>query len=197
MAGRARPSRVVLTGGPGGGKTTAADLMRREVGDRIVIVPEAATMLFAAGFPRSDLPEARRSAQQAIYHVQCNLEDAHTALYPDRMLLCDRGTLDSAVYWPDTGDGNFFDVLNTNLDQEMSRYDAVIFFETAAIGNLSIEGGNPVRTESIQEAIQLDRDLQEIWQQHPNYYFVPHDTSFLAKLRTGLDKLFELLEASR
>src|SRR6186713_3191320 len=43
--------RIVLTGGPGGGKTTAADLFRREIGDRVVIVPEAATILFAGGFP--------------------------------------------------------------------------------------------------------------------------------------------------
>ena len=33
-------------------------------------------------------------------HVQRNLEDIHAALYPDRILLCDRGTLDGAVYWP-------------------------------------------------------------------------------------------------
>ena len=89
--------RIVLTGGPGGGKTTAADLMRREVGEQIVIVPEAATMLFSGGFPRHDQVHARRSAQQAIYHVQQNLEDVHSALYPERLLLCDRGTLDREV----------------------------------------------------------------------------------------------------
>ena len=52
-----RPSskccRDVLTGGTGGGKTTAADLFRREIGDRVVIVPEAVTILFQGGFPRS------------------------------------------------------------------------------------------------------------------------------------------------
>jgi hypothetical protein len=35
--------RIVLTGG--GGKTTAADLFRRQIGERVVIVPEAATLL--------------------------------------------------------------------------------------------------------------------------------------------------------
>ena len=45
--------RIVLTGGPGGGKTTAADLFRREIGERVVIVPEAGTLVFAGGFPRS------------------------------------------------------------------------------------------------------------------------------------------------
>ena len=51
--------RIVLTGGPGGGKTTAADLFRREIGDKIVIVPETATMLFMGGFPRGGEPRAR------------------------------------------------------------------------------------------------------------------------------------------
>ncbi len=181
--------RIVLTGGPGGGKTTAADLMRREVGERIVIVPEAATMLFSGGFPRFQEIHARRSAQHAIYHVQRNLEDVHSAIYHDRILLCDRGTLDSVVYWPDNGDGGFFKNLNTTLEAELARYDAVIFFETAAVGKLSIEGGNPTRTESLEEAVQLDRRLQEIWGQHPNYSFIAHQTSFLKKLQNAIDKL--------
>lgn len=188
--------RIVLTGGPGGGKTTAADLMRREVGERIVIVPEAATMLFSGGFPRHDEIHARRSAQQAIYHVQCNLEDIHAALYPERILLCDRGTLDSVVYWPDAGDQDFFHVLSTTFEKEIGRYDAVIFFETAAVGNLSIEGGNPERIESMAEAVAIDRRLQEIWGAHPNYYFIPHEKSFFGKLQTGLTKLVELLNNS-
>ena len=185
--------RIVLTGGPGGGKTTAADLMRREVGERIVVVPEAATMLFSGGFPRHNELHAKRSAQQAIYHVQRNLEDIHAALYPDRVLLCDRGTLDSVVYWPDQGEQDFYHVLDTTLDEEIARYDAVIFFETAAVGNLSIEGGNPVRTESIDQAVTLDRQLQEIWGGHPHFHFIPHEQSFFGKLQSGLSVLSDLV----
>ena len=190
----ARCHRIVLTGGPGGGKTTAADLMRREVGDQIVIVPEAATMLFSGGFPRHQELHARRSVQTAIYHVQRNLEDIHSASYPDRILLCDRGTLDSAVYWPDDGNGGFFETLKTTMDAELARYDAVIFFETAAVGNLSIEGGNPTRTESIDEAIEIDRRLQAVWGQHPNYNFIAHESSFLKKLQVAIEKLTSFLE---
>jgi predicted ATPase len=186
-------SRIVLTGGPGGGKTTAADLMRREVGERIVIVPEAATMLFAGGFPRHQELHARLSAQKAIYHVQRNLEDIHAALYPERILLCDRGTLDSVAYWPDQGDQDFYKVLSTTFEEEINRYDAVIFFETAAVGDLAIEGGNPSRTETLAEAVALDRRLQEIWGGHPNYYFIPHEKSFFGKLQSGLSQLVELL----
>jgi predicted ATPase len=185
--------RIVLTGGPGGGKTTAADLMRREVGERIVIVPEAATMLFSGGFPRNEEVHARLSAQKAIYHVQRNLEDIHAALYPERILLCDRGTLDSVAYWPGQSDQDFYEVLSTTFQEEISRYDAVIFFETAAVGDLAIEGGNPARTETLAEAVALDRRLQEIWREHPNYYFIPHEKSFFGKLQSGLAQLVELL----
>jgi predicted ATPase len=99
--------RIVLTGGPGGGKTTAADLFRREIGDRVVIVPEAATILFQGGFPRAHDDNAARITQTAIFHVQRNIEDVQAALYPGRTLLCDRGTVDGAAYWPG-GDGEYF-----------------------------------------------------------------------------------------
>ena len=85
-------SRIVLSGGPGGGKTTAADLFRREIGDRVVIVPEAATILFEGGFPRSRDPVALKTTQTGIFHVQRHLEDVQASLYPGRSLLCDRGT---------------------------------------------------------------------------------------------------------
>jgi hypothetical protein len=169
--------------------------MRREVGERIVIVPEAATMLFSGGFPRHQEIHAKRSAQLAIYHVQRNLEDVHSALYPDRILLCDRGTPDSSVYWPTNDHANFYETLETTLEKELARYDAVIFFETAAVGNLSIEGGNPIRTESIDEAVALDRRLQEIWRQHPNFSLIPHERSFMSKLQAAVSKLTSFLES--
>src|SRR5687768_14078478 len=124
--------RLVLTGGPGGGKTTAADLFRRELGEAVVIVPESATILFAGGFPRSDQVDAGRAVQTAIFHVQRNLEDVQSARYPDRVLLCDRGTIDGAAYWPN-GDRDFFQAMGTSFDAELARYDAVVFFETAAV----------------------------------------------------------------
>ena len=179
-AASAQPSngrcRIVVTGGPGGGKTTAADLFRRELGDQVVVVPEAATLLFAGGFPRVDDALARRAAQCAIYHVQRNLEDVQSARYPDRILLCDRGSVDGAAYWP--GDpSEFFAAVGTTEAAELERYDAVIFFECAAVGGLSIEGGNPVRTESMAQALDLDRRLRTLWARHPRFVVVPHSVS--------------------
>jgi hypothetical protein len=183
--GLSRPLRIVLTGGPGGGKTTAADLFRREIGESVVIVPESATTLFGGGFPRVSEPSAQRSMQRAIFEVQRSLEDIQAAVFPDRILLCDRGTVDGAAYWPDGADG-FFEQMGSTQRAELSRYDAVLFFETAAVGGIAVEGGNRYRTESNIEAVDLDRRLRALWSQHPSFHLVPHNPSFLRKITAGL-----------
>lgn len=177
--------RIVLTGGPGGGKTTAADLFRREMGDRVAMVPEAATMVFSGGFPRSTLPHAVYAAQRAIYAVQRNLEEVQAALFPDRVLLCDRGTVDGAAYWPGEPH-HFFDEIESTLERELARYDAVIFFESAAVGGMGIEGGNPIRNESQELAVKLDHKLRTLWSKHPRFMLVPHNPSFFKKISFGL-----------
>ncbi len=188
--------RIAVTGGPGGGKTTAIDLFRREIGDGVVMVPEAATMMFTGGFPRYSEPAAVRSAQHAIYHVQRNLEDIQSSRYPDRILLCDRGTIDGAAYWPE-GEGNFFESLGTSLEAELSRYDGVIFFESAAVGGLGIEGGNPARLESLGEAAQLDARLRSLWSRHGRFVLVHHNESFFKKITIGLAVLDEMVQQLR
>ena len=181
-------SKIVLTGGPGGGKTTAADLFCREMGGQVVLVPEAATMLFAGGFPRSDKREFLRLTQASIFHVQRNLEDIQTVEHPDKILLCDRGTVDGAVYWPGSEE-EFFTRMRTNLLDELARYDHVIYFETAAVGGLSINSNNPMRTESIEAAKALDDKLRKVWSRHQNFHFVPHSKSFIEKVYIGLEIL--------
>jgi predicted ATPase len=180
--------RIVLTGGPGAGKTTAADLFRREIGERVVIVPESATLLFSGGFPRVTGPDARRAAQSAIYHLQRNLEDVQSARFPERILLCDRGTVDGAVYWPDEP-ASFFAAMGTTEAQELARYDAVIFFESAAVGGSAIEGGNSARIETVEEAAHLDHRLRAIWSKHPKFVVVRHNPSFFRKITFGLTAL--------
>ena len=185
--------RIVLTGGPGGGKTTAADLFRREAGESVILVPEAATMMFMGGFPRCEEPHAKQAAQRAIYHVQRNLEDVQRAQYPGRVLLCDRGTIDGAAYWPE-GEDAFFESMGSTMEAEMRRYDAVIFFESAAVGGIGIETGNPARKETLAEAAALDARLRGIWKRHPRFELIPLQTSFLATIAHGFKVLQQIIE---
>jgi hypothetical protein len=188
--------RIVVTGGPGGGKTTAADLFRREIGERVVVVPESATLLFGGGFPRVDEPTARAASQCAIYHVQTNLEDVQSARYPDRILLCDRGTVDGAAYWPGEAD-DFFRAVGSSHERELARYDAVLFFETAAAGGMSVEGGNPMRIETNVQAVELDDRLRVLWSKHERFMVVPHNPSFVKKIMFGLAMLESIVAQLR
>jgi predicted ATPase len=184
--------KIALTGGPGGGKSTAAKLFQLEYKDFISLVPEVATMLFRGGFPRVDSPLVLESIQKSIFHVQMNLEDTYSTLYPSHSLLCDRGTVDGGAYWP-MGPDDFYKTMNTNLESELARYDAVIFFETAAAGGLDIDLGNPVRNEDQRKAIEIDQRLRALWSQHPNFVHVKNETSFLQKIMGGIAAIDSLV----
>lgn len=183
---------VVVTGGPGGGKTTALDLFRRELSNKITVVPESATVLFSGGMIRSDNTQTCKMVQKTIFQLQKNMEEIHKLQYPDRLLVCDRGTLDGLAYWPDS-EQDFFKSINSTFEQELARYDAVIFFESAAASGHDISSNNPVRNESSEKAALLDKKLQDIWSKHPEYYFVASSESFVRKIMFGIMTLENVL----
>ncbi|MEC9282406.1 MAG: AAA family ATPase [Bdellovibrionota bacterium] len=187
--------RIVLTGGPGGGKTTAAELLKREFREEVVLVPEAATLLFTGGFPRSNDPFILEATQKAIYEVQKSLEDVQNVHFPGRYLLCDRGTLDSAIYWPH-GPENFLETMGSSIESELNRYSAVVFFQSAAVGDSAIDDGNPVRNESLSEAKTLDQELFKIWSKHPNFHHIPHEKSFFEKIKKAFHQIEKICKES-
>ncbi|GAA6206122.1 AAA family ATPase [Thalassotalea sp. SU-HH00458] len=184
--------RIVLTGGPGGGKTTALDLIRREFEGQIATVPEAATMIFSGGIARSTVNNVLKTQQTAIYHLQKHLEDIQRATFPNSIILCDRGSLDGLAYWPGSND-DYFQTMKTSLEEEFARYDAVIFFETAAKSGESIKSNNPIRNESEQAAVALDDKLQEVWSQHPNFNLVNSAESFIKKVMFGINTVEDVI----
>lgn len=187
--------KIALTGGPGGGKSTAAELFNLEYKDFISLVPEVATLLFRGGYPRVDSPNVVESIQKSIFHVQNNIEDTYATLFAHHTLLCDRGTVDGGAYWP-RGADDFYKTMGTTLKKELDRYDAVIFFETAAAGGLAIDLGNPVRNEDQIKAIEIDMKLNALWSQHPNFVYIKNEPSFLKKILAGIKAMDELVKGN-
>ena len=184
--------KIVVTGGPGGGKTTALDLFQREYIGKISVVPEAASLLFSAGMEREKDGQRAKLLQMAIYRTQKNLEESFSDLARGDLMLCDRGTLDGLAYWADTEE-DYFRTLNTSYENELSRYHAVIFFQTSAAVGDAIKSNNPFRTENAEQSLRIDKRLQEIWSRHPNYHFVPNHSSFMKKIGLGIITINKVL----
>jgi predicted ATPase len=178
--------RVVLTGGPGGGKTAVLELIRQSFCEHVRVLPEAASIVFGGGFPREEHDQCRRAAQRAIYHVQRELEAAAEAHHP-AIILCDRGTIDGVAYWPGPPD-SLWESLNTKADHERDRYDAVIHLRTPSL-ELGYNHQNPVRTETAEMAAAIDLQILQAWATHPNRCVVQSSTEFLDKAATALSFL--------
>jgi cytidylate kinase len=174
--------RIAVTGGPGGGKTTVWRELSQRYASELVAVPEVATLMFQHVFPSVENAHERSAVQRSIFEVQRNLEAVYEGrLLDGQYLLCDRGTPDGAGYWPDGYEG-FFEAMATRWDDELARYDTVLFLETAAAGGLSIAEGNPVRNEDRETALAIDRRLHDVWRKHPAFHHVPHELDFSRKV---------------
>ncbi len=171
---------IVITGGPGAGKTAVLEIMRKILCQHVTILPEAASVIFSGGFWRLDSGAAKKAAQRAIYHIQTEMQNLVLTENLWTIGLCDRGTLDGLAYWPDE-QSNFFTELNTSLTTEYAKYAAVIHLSTP-----SLRGGynhqNPMRIETAEEAANIDQKIHLVWKNHPHYMRIESSHNFITKV---------------
>lgn len=178
------PKLVVLTGGPGAGKTAVLEVVRREFCPHVAVLPEAASILWTGGFPRRGTGPARRAAQRAIVKLQIELqrmtiEEGHSSL-----ILCDRGTLDGLAYWPGAW-ADYLADLDTTRERELARYAAVIQMQPPTEANgYRMEG---LRIETAAEAAAIDARIAQAWAGHPRHIVVRSEPDFLIKLTRTIE----------
>ncbi|MEO5667444.1 MAG: ATP-binding protein [Bdellovibrionota bacterium] len=182
MGKRHSPLKIVcLTGGPGAGKTAVADVLKREFQNKVFVLPETASLLYNGGFPRAENAAELKRVQAAIYHVQHHAEEfAKVRKNRAQILVCDRGTLDCAAYYPG-GLKRFLGDVDTSLRTELARYDIVLHLETPG-ANMGYDFSNPVRNETSKEALLLDRRIQGVWAGHAHRHVIKAQESFLTKV---------------
>lgn len=175
---------IVLTGGPGAGKTAVLELVRHSLCEHVRIVPEAAGIVFGGGFPRDLAIETRRASQRAIFYVQRELEAAVKATNP-AIVLCDRGTVDGVAYWP--GPDDLWLQVGTTHDEQLARYTAVLHLRTPDAAGY--DHSNPLRVETAHEARVIDERIATAWQRHPRRFAIPSMPDFVSKAARAVEFL--------
>lgn len=187
--------KIVLTGGPGAGKTIISAALARRYPARFAAVPESATEVYAQLHTRWNRldDDGRRDVQRRIYRHQLELESTVALNYPSHTLLLDRGTIDGASYWPE-GPEAYWQDIGSSLQLELNRYHGVIWLQTsAALGLYDGDATNPHRFEDAAAAITAGQRLIDLWQVHPRFATVPAFANFTDKLEAVHAEIERLL----
>lgn len=186
--------KIVLTGGPCAGKTTALKAIAEHFGDQVGFVPEVATMLLSGGWPMPGrdidwTPEWRDAFQRAVATTQIELEAACTLRAQQHgqvVLVTDRGLMDGAAYHETTD--AFLESTGLGAAATLLRYDAVIHLESLAVAEASLysQGNNASRFESLDEAAQLEAATRRAWRGHARHLIIG-GADLQHKIRTAIE----------
>jgi len=186
-----RISRIVVTGGPCAGKTTAMSWIQNafsRMGYSVLFVPETATELISGGVAPWTLRD-NADFQTCLMGLQRDKERAFSAAAArtkgDRALIvCDRGALDNRAYMSVADFRRVMNALETNEVELRDGYDAVFHLVTAAKGAAEFYtlANNAARTETIEQAAALDDKLVAAWTGHPHLRIIDNSTNFEEKM---------------
>lgn len=197
-------TRIVITGGPCAGKTTAMRRIREAFcnkGYSVVIVPETATELICSGIAPWTMDS---KVNYQMYQLMLQLEkervytEAATHLQDAQKVLIflDRGAMDNKAYLTDREFAHILEKLSLTEDDILGRYDAVFHLISAAKGDgkaYSLASNN-ARTESAKEAAEIDDRLLEVWKHHPERKIIENNSDFEKKLDDLIFEIGEYLE---
>lgn len=186
--------RIVLTGGPCGGKTTStAHITERleALGFKVFVVPEAATLLATGGIDlyglsEEDLIRVETNVLRLIFSLEDAFVDLARCSNKPTVILCDRGTMDVSAYMPAPSFHAMLDEHSwTLVGLRDRRYEAVIHLVTAADGaeDFYTTENNVARTEPPEVARDLDRKVLDAWVGHPHLRVIDNSTDFAGKIR--------------
>lgn len=178
------PRLVVVTGGPGAGKTALLEVVQRDLCWHVVVLPEAASILWRGQFPRHPTISGRKAAQRAIVRVQIEMQRMTIEEGRAALIVCDRGTLDGLAYWPGSK-REYFDDIESTPQRELARYATVIHMRTPPLDHGYMP--SPFRIESAAEAALIDQQIAAAWADHPRRFVIDSDDDFVSKLHRALD----------
>lgn len=194
--------KIVITGGPCAGKSTAMSWIQNaftQKGYTVLFIQETATELITGGV-------APWTCGTNVDYQKCQLkfqiekekifEQAAKTMNKEKILIvCDRGTLDNKAYMNSLEFSMALTAIGTNEVELRDNYGAVFHLVTAAKGAeefYTLEN-NQVRTETIEEARLLDDKIISAWTGHPHFRVIGNDQKFEGKMKNLIAEISSFL----
>lgn len=195
-------SKIVITGGPCAGKTTAMSWVQNaftQMGYTVLFIPETASELITGGVAPWTCG-TNAEYQKCQIELQIKKEDlferAASTMNAEKILIvCDRGALDNKAYMSPDDFADVVRFIGSNEVELRDNYDAVFHLVTAAKGaeEFYTTANNAARTETVEEAAALDDKLISAWTGHPHFRVIDNTSSFEDKMKRLITEIASFL----
>lgn len=201
--------KIVLTGGPCAGKTTA--LVRviehfSSLGFKVFTIPEVPTLFTQSGMNYLTTNKGFfYQGEKATLEIQLALEDkfqrmAQECTEQPCLIVCDRGAMDISAYMAPEMWAEITRAVGTSTAELRQRYDAVLHLVSAADGaeQYYTTANNAQRYEQMNEeglriARSLDKKVIHAWTGHPHLRVINNHDDFEAKMHRVIKEISGVL----
>ena len=195
-------TKIVITGGPCAGKSTALSWIQNaftQKGYQVLIVPETATELILGGvapWTCGTNLDFQKCQMELQLEKEKLFEQAATSMDSKKILIvCDRGALDNKAYMTPTEFSAVLNSLGKNEIELRDGYNAVFHLVSAAKGAESFytTANNNARTEDLKQAAALDDKIIESWTGHPHFRIIDNQVDFEQKMKNLITEITSYL----
>lgn len=192
--------KMVITGGPCAGKTTAIEKVKiylQNLGYCVLVVAETPTEIIKSGITLEEF--GKIPFQKAIINMQIQkeeiiLEASSTKKNRDVIILYDRGIIDHFTYVNQMEKTIIEESLDIRRDEYYKNYDAVFHMCSTAKELPKLFFNNECRKESVEEAFKQENLIKEAWKVHPCYYYIGCELDFDDKINKLMNKINEYMK---
>lgn len=200
--------KIVLTGGPCAGKTTAMVRIIEHftsLGFKVFTIPEIPTIFSQAGMNYlTDNKGLFYEGEKATLELQLGFEDRFMRMaaecHEPTIVVCDRGAMDISAYMKPEMWEEITASVGTSTQELRQRYDAVLHLVSAADGaeQFYTTATNAVRYEQMNEeglriARELDKKVIKAWTGHPHLRVINNHEDFNKKLNRVILEISHVL----
>ena len=195
--------KIVLTGGPAGGKTTLTSRLVKElssIGYRVLIVPEAATELISQ-FGIKPFGNCLSMFDFQYFVVSSQLHKEKMAweaaqLVPEEkvLIICDRGVMDDRAYVSQKEFTQVISRFNLTEKELLESYDAVIHLVSSSKGaEFAYNYDNAARYETLEQAREKEDATLLCWRNHKHRVLIGNSYNFENKIRKAMNEVYTIL----